>query len=415
MANKNSTIFIDDKEQVMSFVVSRSASMAEYMKNSSARFTLWYKTLAHSDITNRGKRNGSKESLDKNYLYYLSVDEMEKLQEQFPDKPFESAKQSNIGLPVQFYEDLGVPRLERREGKQKTQHKHIVLNEYVDVMLVNDTIEYFNQDYTTRVLKRLNKYNRLFCSRNNVILDEEKPFTDIQLTQAIHGLGTAEDEEFHKLRLSMFLNDTVIFLIEHGEKNRLFIMLEKNPRFFTLVGETDTAWEKYIEMQRRQEIAGIKGKRALDADEDEKSRKLQSAWKEKLAKEMMSYTTEEGKVLCPFTGIRADFNAFSMLFVASHIKRHADCNNDKESFDVNNGLLLSANADALFDKYMITINEDKEFEFSFLLKTDYELQGKLLLHTPIIKLVFNDERMKNLAEHRKIFYQKEEERRKSIK
>ena len=37
--------------------------------------------------------------------------------------------------------------------------------------------------------------------------------------------GTAEDVEFHKLRLSMFLNDSIIFVIEHGlTKKRLFIL-----------------------------------------------------------------------------------------------------------------------------------------------------------------------------------------------
>jgi hypothetical protein len=416
MPNKNATIFVEDKNQIESFVQSRSESMYEYMEKSPSKFTLWYKTLMHSDLTNRGKRNGSREGFEKNYLYYLSVDEMERIQAQFPDKPFESAKQSNIGMPAAFYVDLGIPRLERRKGKQETQHEHVLVNDYSEVMLVNDTLTYFNQDYTGRVLKRLNKYARLFCSKNDISLDKESPFTEIRLTEAIHGLGTADDEEFHKLRLSMFLNDTVIFLIEHKEeKNNLFIMLEKNPRFFTLVGEADSAWEKYLTTQRRQEIAEIKGTTKLDAADDEKSRKLQSAWKEKLAKEMMTYTTEEGKVFCPFTGISADFHAFSMLFVASHIKRHCDCENDKESFDLNNGLLLSANADALFDKYMITINEDKELVFSFLLESDYVLRNKLLLNQPVFQLVLNDERMKKLEEHRRIFFEKEEERKKSFK
>lgn len=415
MSNKNSTIYVDDRTQIGSFVQSRSSSMYGYIEKSTSRFTLWSKTLLHSDLTNRGKRNGSKEGLEKNYLYYLSVDEMEKIQNQFPEKPFESAKQSNIGMPVQFYVDLGIPRLERRKGKQEKQHDHILVNDYADVMLVNDTLEYFTQAYTGKVLKRLSKYARLFCSKNDVCLNRESDFTDIQLTEAIHGLGTADDEEFHKLRLSMFLNDTIIFLVEHKrERNRLFIMLEKNPRFFTLAGEADTAWEKYILTHRRQEISEIKGSIPLDASGDEKSRKLQSAWKDKLAKEMMTYTTEEGKVFCPFTGISADFHSFSMLFVASHIKRHSDCKSDRESFDVNNGLLLSANADALFDKYMITINEDKELVFSFLLETDYVLRNKLLLNQPMFQLVLNDERMKNLEEHRKIFYQKEEERKKSV-
>ena len=64
-------------------------------------------------------------------------------------------------------------------------------------------------------------------------------------------------------------------------------------------------------------------------------------------------------------------------------------------------------------KYMITVNEDKELVFSFLLETDYVLRNKLLLNQPLFQLVLNDERMKNLEEHRKIFYQKEEERKKT--
>ncbi len=415
MPNKNTTIFINDKEQVKSFVQSRSASAMEYINNSSSEFSLWYKTLTHSDLTNRGKRNGGKEGLEQNYLYYLSVDEMKQIQDNNPEKPFESAKQSNIGMPVQFYSDLGIPRLERRKGKQMTQHTHISVNEYVDVYLVNDTLKYFKQEYTARVLKRLGKYNRIFCSKNDITIDETKPFTEIKLTEAIHGLGTADDEEFHKLRLSMFLNDSIIFLIEHDNKrNKVFMLLEKNPRFFTLSGESDTAWEKYISTQIKQEKAALKGKAQLDASEEEKSRKLQSAWKEKLAKEMMTYTTEEGKVFCPFTGVQADFNSFSMLFVASHIKRHADCSSDKESFDVNNGLLLTANADALFDKYMISVSEDKELIYSFLLEPDYNLRNKLLLNQEIFKIILNDERMNNLKEHRKIFFQKEEERKKHM-
>lgn len=415
MPNKNATINVKDKAQIELFVQSRSASMFNYVQKSKSNFSMWYKTLTHSDLTNRGKRNGLNEGLDKNYLYYLSVEEMENIQKLSPNKNFESAKQSNIGLPIKFYEDLEIPRLERREGKQLEQHKHVRLNDYVDVFLVNDTLKYFTQDYTRTVLEKLNKNFSKFCDENNISLNEDDEFTEIQLTEAIHGLGTADDKQFHKLRLSMFLNDTVIFLIEHNkDRKNLFIMLEKNPRFFTLVGESDTAWENYITSQRNQEISAIKGSAPLVASVDQKSRRLQSAWKEKLAKEMMSYTTEEGKVFCPITGISADFHSFSMLFVASHIKRHCDCKNDKESFDINNGLLLSANADALFDKYMISISETKQLMFSFLLENEKILCNQLLLNLPIFQYVLNEERMKNLEKHRNIFLQKEEERKKSF-
>ena len=68
--------FLDDKNLIVDFLDSRSQVMFKYVNNSASRFSLWYKNLAHSDLTNRGKRNGSHEGLEKNLLYYLSVPEM---------------------------------------------------------------------------------------------------------------------------------------------------------------------------------------------------------------------------------------------------------------------------------------------------------------------------------------------------
>ena len=70
------------------------------------------------------------------------------------------------------------------------------------------------------------------------------------MTEAIHGLGTADDEEFHKLRLSMFLNDTIIFLIEHcEERNKLFIMLEKKDKI------NKKSCKKTIELYKKRELS----------------------------------------------------------------------------------------------------------------------------------------------------------------
>jgi predicted restriction endonuclease len=41
---------------------------------------------------------------------------------------------------------------------------------------------------------------------------------------------------------------------------------------------------------------------------------------------------------------------------ASHIKAWANCNNDNDRLNVYNGILLSANFDALFDKGLITFD-----------------------------------------------------------
>lgn len=45
------------------------------------------------------------------------------------------------------------------------------------------------------------------------------------------------------------------------------------------------------------------------------------------------------------------------MLIASHIKKWADCTNNAERLDENNGLLLCAHHDALFDKHLITFDE----------------------------------------------------------
>ena len=399
--------FLDDKNLIVDFLDSRSQVMVNYVNNSASRFSLWYKNLAHSDLTNRGKRNGSHEGLEKNLLYYLSVPEMKAIEEA-NKKPFESAKQSNIGMSDAFYRDLGVERLQRRIGPQQTQHEHIVLNDTVDVFLVNETVQFFTMPYTNKVIHKLAKGVR--WDDSETITCSEGDFTPIQITQAIHGLGTANDTEFHKLRLSMFCNDTFIVLIEHcAGRKKMFVMLDKNPRFYTLAGVNNTAWENYLKTKRSQEEARLTAKTTLDV-EDEKNRNRQSKWKVLLANEMMNYTTHEGEVFCPFTQISGNFEAVPMLFIASHIKRFSDSDCD-EAFDINNGLLLCANADALFDKHMITVDENKKLIFSFLIDNDYMLKQKLLLNQPIFEIVLNEKRMEYMKDHREIFFKKEQERK----
>ena len=60
---------------------------------------------------------------------------------------------------------------------------------------------------------------------------------------------------------------------------------------------------------------------------------------------------------------------------------------------------------------MITISENKELVFSFLIDNDFELKSKLLLLQPIFKIILNDERMKYLEDHRRIFKEKEDKRK----
>lgn len=245
---------------IENFIANRSQTMLNYIKNNStSNYILWYKSLMHSDLTTRGKRTKSTEGFERNLLYYLSVKEMNDLQKEFPDKQFESAKQSNIGLPDAFYKDIGVPRIQRRKGQQKEHHSWICLNDTINVYLVNDTTEYFTLDYTKRIFDVLDKTMPNSWLKNNNEFDKEKSFTSIDLHEAVHGLGIESDTIFHSLRLNFFLNDTLILLIEHnGNKTNLFILLEKNPMFYYLIGNKDKTWVNHERIRRFQERALIK-------------------------------------------------------------------------------------------------------------------------------------------------------------
>lgn len=56
---------------------------------------------------------------------------------------------------------------------------------------------------------------------------------------------------------------------------------------------------------------------------------------------------------CAVTGV-----ALPEILRASHAKPWAECVSDAERLDVFNGFLLNANLDALFDRFLITFNED---------------------------------------------------------
>lgn len=257
----DNAISTDRIDTIENFIAHRSQTMWDYIQENklTSVFTMWYKSLMHSDLTTRGKRTKSTDGFERNLLYYLSVQQMDDLQRTFPEKRFESAKQSNIGLPDAFYKDLGVPRIQRRKGQQTEHHSWVSLNDSMKVYLVNDTTEYFTLDYTQKILSTLNKSMPNSWLSKTVELDENNPFTEFDLHEAIHGLGIEADTLFHSLRLNFFLNDTLIFIIEHNkEMPKLFLLLEKNPMFYSLLKLKDNQWVNHERMRRYQERALIK-------------------------------------------------------------------------------------------------------------------------------------------------------------
>lgn len=404
MPKNEDSFILDDENQIFDFIAKISNSMYEYMKSKpNSKFVVFYKYLTHSDLATFGKSTHPN-TLENNLLYYIDIKEMKNIEDK-TSKPFQTAHQSCIGLKKELYEKVGLPN--------PRDVPPYLINDYMNVELVNDNLHYFSSKYTKIVFKKLNKvidgrkkgswdFNSLDITLSSGL------FTPINLHVAVHGLGMEQDKVFHKLRHHMFKGDTFILLFEisQNEKN-MFVLLEKNPIFFSIIGETNKAYEEYQNKTRSRLISQILGKENVlekDIIEYEVTRQQQSAWRKMLANEMMGYTQVTNQVFCPFTYITADFSQLGSLFVASHIKGFGDPNTkNEEKYDVNNGLLLCANADALFDKHLITISDQKELIFSFLMDNDIRLKQQLLLLQPIFKPLLNEKRMEYLAYHRQVF------------
>lgn len=411
---RNYTSFIlDNLDRITNFVGQISSEMLEYIENNNnSRFVLFYKTLTHSDLATFGKATHVN-SHDKNLLYYISTEDMLNF-ERSTGKPFQTAHQSCIGLKSDLYNMVGLP--------QPREADPYLINDYMDVFVVNSNMRYFTSEYTQRIFTRLNKTisprSRSWNFENLDVELTEGQFTPINLHVAVHGLGMEEDIDFHKIRHHLFKGDTLLLLFElNSERNNMFLIFEKNPIFFSIIGETNNAYVRYQERIRRRLVnAAIARENAFDVEdmENEATRQQQSAWRNMLANEMMAYTQEPRQIFCPLTYITANYDKLGSLFVASHIKAFSDPNTtNEEKYDVNNGIIICANADALFDKHLITINQNKQIVFSFLMDDDMRLKSQLLLMQPIFQPILNENRMRYLAYHETVFNRKEDERRRN--
>ncbi|GAA9165252.1 hypothetical protein BTM355_02500 [Helicobacter pylori] len=404
---------VENFEKIQEIIIDKSQSLYDYMdKHKSSEYILYYKMLSHSDLPNFAKMKND-ESLDKNLLYYLSAKEMREI-EQRENRKFEVAKQSNIGMSIRFWKDLDMPVPRDSVKKRKVAGgDHLKINDYAKVFLVNDVLENFHFEDILKIFEKLHKnFNPKQFNANTMsyqILNNQD-FTPIELHQAVHGIGMNQDVEFNKLRHNLFKNDLLYLLIEKTQTQKnLFIMPFRNPLFFSLLGVTNSKWQIYQEQKLKRENNLIT-KSPTPFQEEKIQRQHQNKWREALAFEMMNYTTIDRSVFCPLTYIEADFDDMKTLFRASHIKGYSDCD-EEEKYDLDNGLLLIANADALFDKHFITIDENKQLKFSYLLENNHKLKSQLNLNNGIFKDILNDRRMQYLAHHRKIFEEKEQERK----
>jgi hypothetical protein len=99
---------------------------------------------------------------------------------------------------------------------------------------------------------------------------------------------------------------------------------------------------------------------------------------------------------CAVTGIDVP-----EILRASHAKPWADCLNDAERLDVYNGFLLSANLDAMFDRYLITFDTNGKIVIGSRLS---QTQRHSLGLYPELKLRWlADEHFLYLEYHRELF------------
>lgn len=367
---------LKDRDKILDALKGVSPAIVSHISSHPrADYLLVWKKITHSDLCG-GKRTSPAQGNDRNILYYLTVDEMDSMGLALV------AHQSNLLIPSAVYNALSVTPL-----------KDVV----IEFTLVNDSAEYFTPDYTIPVVHALGKVFPWRPEECSYVMDKG-PFTSMHMTYGDHGVGTSNDPEFQALRKNVFVDDVAYFLVENlGFTKRLYIILSKAEKFYDVLS-----------------LAGKEPEPEVASSEvmttETEVRTEQDIWKDRLAEEMMRHASSDTDVFCPLTGIRGPYEKLKMLFIASHIKAYANCE-EHEKYDVNNGLLLTAGADALFDKYMITISEEKDIVFSFLIADNEELKRSLCLDKEVFREIFTSERMEYIKEHRRIFLEKERERR----
>jgi hypothetical protein len=87
---------------------------------------------------------------------------------------------------------------------------------------------------------------------------------------------------------------------------------------------------------------------------------------------------------------------------ASHTKSWADCGNDAERLDVFNGFLLAANLDALFDRFLISFDDNGKMLISMRLTEEQRLS--LGLHQDLGLRWLAAEHLPYLQYHRRLFW-----------
>lgn len=292
-----------------------------------------------------------------NINFYATFDEINKWELMNKGTFFCQTKQASIYMPSTFYEFIDIPNPTTRKKKNdnwtnfyKSINKDFKLNSsLINCFICNSSVEkYFNNELTQ---KAYNKLGRDKISETLTLMEGDFTETDIHITP--HGLGKCNDGVFASLRLNAFAKDKLIVVVEKkiNKEINVYFAFYRNPKFFVLndIYNKDYVLSRYSEETHNKD--------------EQETRKGQAKWRDELAEFSLGLSTEdEGFVECPFTGVKVQYPAESAFLRASHIKAYSKCKDAKgeikieEAYDLDNGFLVIADVDALFDKYLISVD-----------------------------------------------------------
>ncbi|MDE7453507.1 MAG: HNH endonuclease [Clostridia bacterium] len=408
---KKNYLVTRDKEDIFFYIEYNSKDLFNVLKNKfDHELILIRKYLSHSDIITKGKLTRSKKQLFQGddalkcyMLYYQSFEELKGL-DYLP-----IAAQSNIIVPEDFYEETGIPH----HWENGHRPREIVKEDGFTVYVPLDTCDDFNLKdlnkicdfndkfkYDQKDLKHLATFNlRNFLDNDTQLLKADA------LHIAAHGLGTVKDKLFSYLRSFVFKGDVLNIIIDKNE-NVLYLFFERNEKYYSLINEikerpiTAPIWRAYSRKDKQkivETLYSVEIAKSIENDEVQpeefelaeskialllkqyyneyhksvddlialdqppKYRWYQKKWREILIKMDEIQFNEKGYARCAISETKGDYSSLGRFFIASHIKPYALCIREKDyesAFDPNNGLILCSNIDALFDQFLITVDDD---------------------------------------------------------
>ena len=413
MSNRVKNFLItQEKEDILFYIEYNSKMLYDIVKESlNHELLLCRKYLTHSDIltvgkpTKKQKDNLSRTDYIKAFsLYYQSCDELDPLYDELP-----TAAQSNIVLPDEVYMELNIPTYKENNKQQYNIEEKVDLHFYIPLDSCKDfNLKDFDKicnlngktKYSDRTRRQLSSYN----------LNLQKSDVNSNLLKcdsvhiAAHGLGTENDKLLAYLRSFVFKGDVFNLLFDKTD-DVVYLFFERNEEYYRLLNYikqkpiTAPIWRRYSKNDKKEIVETLYSAEVVNAIENNeiqalptnnisetrmanllkkyyaeynktvddiiaigekpKTRWYQRKWKEVLIKLDELALDEKGYAICAISGVKGRYSKLGRFFIASHIKPYSLCIDERDyesCFDPNNGLILTANIDALFDQYLISIS-----------------------------------------------------------